>query len=103
MDWIRKNSNCCFNESFFYCWKIFFNNKIYNFNSLLLYNLSNKRTINFRSEWIGLERIQIAVSMNPSSTVGRYSLTTRFTTLIRCCYITYPTREQLISDLNGLD
>ncbi len=46
-------------------------------------------------EWIGLERIQIVCSMNPSSTVGRHQLTTRFTSLMRIIYLAYPSREQL--------
>jgi dynein heavy chain 2 len=46
-------------------------------------------------EWMALERIQIVCSMNPSSTVGRHQLTTRFTSLMRIVYIAYPSREQL--------
>jgi dynein heavy chain 2 len=44
---------------------------------------------------VHLERIQIVCSMNPSSTVGRHQLTTRFTSLMRVFYMAYPSREQL--------
>ncbi|PRP81711.1 hypothetical protein PROFUN_10811 [Planoprotostelium fungivorum] len=46
-------------------------------------------------EWIGLERVQLICSMNPSTTVGRYPLTTRFTALMRILYIVYPSRQHL--------
>lgn len=46
-------------------------------------------------EWLGLERVQLVCSMTPSATVGRYPLTTRFTSLMRICYVGYPSKEQL--------
>ncbi len=46
-------------------------------------------------EWMGVERLQIVCSMNPSTTVGRHPLTTRFTAIVRIASITYPPREQL--------
>ncbi|RKO94668.1 hypothetical protein BDK51DRAFT_21975 [Blyttiomyces helicus] len=48
-------------------------------------------------EWISIENIQIVASMNPSTTMGRHKLSTRFTSAIRQCYISYPDREQLQS------
>jgi dynein heavy chain 2 len=33
--------------------------------------------------------------MNPSSTVGRHKISTRFTANVRICYMEYPTNEEL--------
>ncbi|TRY83670.1 hypothetical protein DNTS_027964 [Danionella cerebrum] len=46
-------------------------------------------------EWVGLENIQIVSSMSAGGAVGRHSLTTRFTSIVRICTIDYPDREQL--------
>jgi dynein heavy chain 2 len=46
-------------------------------------------------EWVGIENIQIVASMNPSTAMGRNKLSTRFTAIVRQCYISYPEREQL--------
>ncbi|TPX70937.1 hypothetical protein SpCBS45565_g01524 [Spizellomyces sp. 'palustris'] len=46
-------------------------------------------------EWVGIENIQIVASMNPSTTMGRHELSTRFTSIIRQFYMSYPDREQL--------
>ncbi|KAJ3022561.1 Cytoplasmic dynein 2 heavy chain 1 [Thoreauomyces humboldtii] len=46
-------------------------------------------------EWVGIEGVQIVASMNPSTTMGRQKLSTRFTSVIRQCYIAYPDKEQL--------
>ena len=46
-------------------------------------------------EWMSIERVQMVCSMNPSTTVGRHNLTTRFTAIIRIASVTYPAREQL--------
>ena len=46
-------------------------------------------------EWMAIERVQIVCSMNPSTTVGRHRLTTRFTAIMRIASIAYPNREQL--------
>ncbi|KAJ1472380.1 P-loop containing dynein motor region D4-domain-containing protein, partial [Baffinella frigidus] len=46
-------------------------------------------------EWMGIEKVQIVCSMNPSTTVGRHQLTTRFTAILRIASITYPARETL--------
>ena len=48
-------------------------------------------------EWMGIERVQIVCSMNPSTTVGRHKLTTRFTAILRIASISYPDRDQLQS------
>ncbi len=41
------------------------------------------------------EKIQVVASMNPSSTIGRHTLASRFTANIRIIYIDYPTQEEL--------
>ena len=46
-------------------------------------------------EFIRLERVQIVASMNPATTVGRHPVSTRFTSIVRVGYMTYPPREQL--------
>ena len=33
--------------------------------------------------------------MNPSNTLGRHKLSTRFTSIVRICSINYPTEDQL--------
>ncbi|KAJ3270644.1 Cytoplasmic dynein 2 heavy chain 1 [Terramyces sp. JEL0728] len=48
-------------------------------------------------EWISIENIQIVASMNPSSAVGRNKLSTRFTSSVRLCYMSYTDRDQLQS------
>lgn len=45
-------------------------------------------------EWVGIENVQIVCSMNPSTTLGRHPLSTRFTSVIRQCFITYCDKEQ---------
>ncbi|XP_053095782.1 cytoplasmic dynein 2 heavy chain 1 isoform X3 [Pangasianodon hypophthalmus] len=46
-------------------------------------------------EWVGLENIQIVCSMSVGGAVGRHTLTSRFTSIVRICTIDYPDREQL--------
>ena len=46
-------------------------------------------------EFVYLERIQIIASMNPSSTVGRYEITTRFTGNVRMLFLDYPSDEEM--------
>ena len=41
-------------------------------------------------EFVYLEKIQIIASMNPSSTVGRFEITTRFTGNVRILFVDYP-------------
>ncbi|KAJ3088912.1 Cytoplasmic dynein 2 heavy chain 1 [Quaeritorhiza haematococci] len=48
-------------------------------------------------EWVSVDNVQIVASMNPSNTVGRHELSTRFSSILRQCYISYPDREQLQS------
>lgn len=38
-------------------------------------------------EWVGLENIQIVCSMSAGGTVGRHTLTSRFTSIVRICTI----------------
>eukprot|EP00960_Hanusia_phi_P074745 768303-Hanusia_phi.AAC.3 len=46
-------------------------------------------------EWMGIERVQLVCSMNPSTTIGRHNLTTRFTAIMRVAAVSYPDNEQL--------
>jgi dynein heavy chain 2 len=46
-------------------------------------------------EFVFLERIQVVASMNPSSTIGRHRISTRFTANVRICYMEYPSNEEL--------
>ena len=47
-------------------------------------------------EFVYLERIQIVASMNPSTTIGRHKISTRFTANVRIAYAEYPTAEELL-------
>ena len=38
-------------------------------------------------EWVGLEAVQIVASMNAGNTLGKHSLSTRFTSIARICCI----------------
>ena len=46
-------------------------------------------------EFVFLERISIVASMNPSTTVGRHKISTRFTANVRIAYVDYPPIEEL--------
>ena len=46
-------------------------------------------------EFVHLERIQIIASMNPSTTVGRHVLNSRFTANVRLAYYDYPSDTEL--------
>lgn len=46
-------------------------------------------------EWVSIENIQIVASMNPSSTMGRHPLTSRFTSTVRILYVDYTEANQL--------
>ena len=46
-------------------------------------------------EFVHLERIQIIASMNPSSTVGRFEITTRFTGNVRMLFLDYPSYDEM--------
>jgi len=43
-----------------------------------------------------LERIQIVASMNPSTTIGRHKISTRFTANVCVAYMDYPQNEELL-------
>lgn len=47
------------------------------------------------NEWIGLDGIQIVASMNPTSTLGRHKLTSRFTSRVRILSVDYPNSNEL--------
>ncbi|XP_028975291.2 cytoplasmic dynein 2 heavy chain 1 isoform X3 [Esox lucius] len=46
-------------------------------------------------EWVGLENIQVVASMSAGGAVGRHTLTSRFSSIVRICAIDYPDRVQL--------
>ena len=46
-------------------------------------------------EWVWLENVQIVSSMNPSTTLGRHELSTRFSSVVRVMFMDYTDREQL--------
>ncbi|CAE7880984.1 DYH1B, partial [Symbiodinium sp. KB8] len=46
-------------------------------------------------EFLGLERVHIVSTMNPSTTVGRHNLSTRFTAIVRLGYMEYPDTTEL--------
>ena len=47
-----------------------------------------------------MERISIVASMNPSTTIGRHRISTRFTANVRLAYMDYPTQEELLPVYN---
>ncbi|KAJ3098912.1 Cytoplasmic dynein 2 heavy chain 1 [Phlyctochytrium planicorne] len=46
-------------------------------------------------EWIGIENVLIVASLSPSNGMGRNKLSSRFTSVLRQCHISYSDREQL--------
>jgi dynein heavy chain 2 len=46
-------------------------------------------------EFIGVDKLQLVASMNPSSTVGRHVLSTRFTAIVRLGFVDYPDGREL--------
>ena len=42
-------------------------------------------------DFVAMERISIVASMNPSTTIGRHKISTRFTANVRLAYMDYPT------------
>eukprot|EP00667_Euglena_gracilis_P000034 EG_transcript_34 len=50
---------------------------------------------NAELEWVGVPKVQVAGSMNPSGGIGRYPLVSRFTALLNVAYVAYPPKEQL--------
>lgn len=47
-------------------------------------------------DYVALERVTIVASMNPSTTLGRHKISTRFTANVRICYMDYPNAEELL-------
>jgi dynein heavy chain 2 len=47
-------------------------------------------------EFVYLERVQIVASMNPSTTIGRHKISTRFTANVRIAFMEYPTADDLL-------
>jgi len=47
-------------------------------------------------DFVSLERVTIVASMNPSTTLGRHKISTRFTANVRLCYMDYPSAEELL-------
>ena len=47
-------------------------------------------------DFVSLERVTIVASMNPSSTIGRHKISTRFTANVRICYMDYSSAEELL-------
>jgi len=47
-------------------------------------------------EFVFLERVQIVASMNPSTTVGRHNISSRFTANVRLACVEYPASEELL-------
>lgn len=48
-------------------------------------------------EWVRVEAVQVVAVMNPSSTVGRHPLSTRFTANVRVLAVDAPSHAQLLS------
>ena len=51
-------------------------------------------------DYVTLERIVVVASMNPSTTIGRHKISTRFTANVRLCYMDYPESDQLLPVYN---
>jgi dynein heavy chain 2 len=47
-------------------------------------------------DFVSLERIVIVASMNPSSTIGRHPISTRFTANVRVVYMDYAIADELL-------
>lgn len=47
-------------------------------------------------DFVSLERIVIVASMNPSSTIGRHPISTRFTANVRVVYMDYAISDELL-------
>ena len=53
-------------------------------------------------DFVGLQNIHVVASMNPSTTVGRYPLTSRFTANVRLACVAYPEKDALYSIYSSL-
>ena len=49
-----------------------------------------------------MQDVHVVASMNPSTNVGRYQLSTRFTANVRLAYVSYPDKESLNSIYSAL-
>lgn len=47
-----------------------------------------------------MERISIVASMNPSTTIGRHKISSRFTANVKLAYMDYPSQEELLPVYN---
>ncbi|CAK9088100.1 Cytoplasmic dynein 2 heavy chain 1 (Dynein heavy chain isotype 1B) [Durusdinium trenchii] len=47
-------------------------------------------------EFLGIENVHIVASMNPATTVGRHTLSSRFTAMVRIAYVDYPEPDELV-------
>ena len=48
-------------------------------------------------EWVSLENTQIVATLSPALTLGRFSVTTRLTSVLRICYIPSPEPKHLLT------
>ncbi|KAJ3189734.1 Cytoplasmic dynein 2 heavy chain 1 [Gaertneriomyces sp. JEL0708] len=46
-------------------------------------------------EWITVENVQIVATMNPSGALGKHQLSTRFTSIVNLCHISYQDLDHL--------
>jgi len=51
-------------------------------------------------DYVTLERITVVASMNPTTTIGRHRISTRFTANVRLLFMDYPESEQLLPVYN---
>jgi len=51
-------------------------------------------------DFVAMERISIVASMNPSTTIGRHRISTRFTANVRLAYMDYSSQEELLPVYN---
>jgi dynein heavy chain 2 len=49
---------------------------------------------------VSLERIIVVASMNPSTTIGRHKISTRFTANVKLAFMDYPSSEDLLPVYN---
>ena len=51
-------------------------------------------------DFVQMERITIVGSMNPSTTIGRHKISSRFTANVKLAYMDYPEKDELLPDYN---
>nr|AAU93603.1 cytoplasmic dynein heavy chain 2.2 [Leishmania mexicana] len=59
---------------------------------LILYNGFYNQDL----EWVGVERVQIVASMNPTPSAGRYPVTPRLLALVSIVTVSYPSKTSLV-------